>query len=362
MKDETPTPAGDPRRHVGLACDERVRRSYVDQTDLARLAPFADFTYRAFALEAKPDGSVARDAEAEAELARFAAPLDILLICHGAPFVSEAVLASAPRLTLLGELDGDRFAHRLDIDAAARRGIRVVDTSHGSSLPTAEWALGLALVGLRNAGAFFRLMISHKQTSFPYEERSGPGYDRAELGGRKVGMIGFGHVARRLVELLAPFGVEVAVFDPFVPRELAIAYRVEFAPLETVLRMDVVFVLVPHTSTTDGMLGADELARLAPGSVLVNVSRGKVIDSLALIARLRQGDIVACLDVFDPEPVPLDSPLLDLPNVFLSPHLAGVTEESRRRFFSLMVDECLRHFAGFEPWSELTQQVVRHRA
>ena len=69
--------------------------------------------------------------------------------------------------------------------------------------------------------------------------------------------------------------------------------------------------------------------------------------------------MIACLDVFDPEPVPLDSPVRDLPNVFLTPHIAGYTEESRRRFFSLMVDECLRHFAGLEPWAALTTANVR---
>ena len=76
---------------------------------------------------------------------------------------------------------------------------------------------------------------------------------------------------------------------------------------------------------------------------------------------MQRGDIIACLDVFDPEPLPLDSPLLDLANVFVSPHIAGVTAESRRRFFSLMVDECLRHFEGFEPLSELTSGIVRLR-
>jgi D-3-phosphoglycerate dehydrogenase len=123
----------------------------------------------------------------------------------------------------------------------------------------------------------------------------------------------------------------------------------------------VVFVLVPETSTTVGMLGATELALLRPGAVLVNVSRGKVVDAAALLDRLRQGDVIACLDVFDPEPLPLDSPLVDLPNVFCTPHIAGVTEESRRRFFSLMVDECLRHFDGLELLYELTPQVVARR-
>jgi len=349
------------RKQVGLACNEDIRRRYVDDEDIARLSAVADFSYRSFAVPSDHGTPPARDLDAEAELADFAAPLEALLICEGAPFVSEAVLAAAPGLTLLGELDGDRFAHRLDIQAAHQRGVRVLDTSHASSWPTAEWALGLALVGLRNAGALFRLMIAHEQTWFPYDVRSGPGYDGAELSHKRVGLIGFGHLGRRLVELLRPFEVDLRVFDPFVPRELAEPYGVAFGSLETVLTADVVFVLVPHTPATEGMLGSRELDLLRPGAVLVNVSRGQVIDSAALVARLERGDVIGCLDVFDPEPIPLDSALLDLPNVFVTPHVAGVTEESRRRFFSLMVDECLRHFEGLEPWSELTPEIVRLR-
>ncbi len=187
--------------------------------------------------------------------------------------------------------------------------MRVVDTTHGSSWPTAEWALGLALVGLRNAGAIFRRMIAHEPAFVPVAERSGPGFDGAELSHKRVGMIGFGHLARRLVELLRPFEVEVLVFDPFVPSELAEPYGVVFGPLNTVLGSDVVFVLVPLPRPTGGMLGADELERLQLGCVFVNVSRGKVVGTAALIARLQRGDVIACLDVFDPEPLPLDSPV-----------------------------------------------------
>jgi phosphoglycerate dehydrogenase-like enzyme len=124
---------------------------------------------------------------------------------------------------------------------------------------------------------------------------------------------------------------------------------------------DVVFSLVPLTPGTAKMIGADELELLRPGSVFVNVSRGAVVDTAALVARVQRGDVIASLDVFDPEPIPVDSPILDLPNVFVSPHLAGVTEESRRRFFELMVDELLRHFDGLEPLSELTSTVVSLR-
>jgi phosphoglycerate dehydrogenase-like enzyme len=348
------------RPRVGLAANEIVRTRYVDDADLARLGVVADFSYRPFSL-GDAQHPAERDLGAEAELVEFAADLDVLIVCHGSPFVSGEMLAQAPALTLLGELEGDRFARRLDIAAAHARGIRVVDTTNGSSGPTAEWALGLALIGRRNAGAQFRRMIAREPTYLPAEKRSGPGYDAAELTGKRVGMIGFGHVARSLVQMLRPFRVEIHASDPFAPRELAEAYDVTFAPLASVLESDVVFVLVPQTSTTIGMIGVAELALLRPGSVFVNVSRGKVVDEAALIDRLRQGDVIACLDVFDPEPLPLDSPLVAMPNVFCTPHIAGVTEESRRRFFSLMVDECLRHFGGLEPLYELTPEIVARR-
>ena len=190
------------------------------------------------------------------DLAGFAADLDVLVVCHGAPFVSSEVLAAAPHLTLLGELEGDRFSYRIDLSAAHQRDVRVVDTSHGSSAPTAEWALGLALIGLRNAGALFRRTIAHEPTYLPASKRSGPGYDRAELAGKRVGMLGFGHVARHLVELLRPFGVEIVAHDPFVGPDVAEAFDIALGPLPAILACDVVFVLVPETPTTVGMLGA----------------------------------------------------------------------------------------------------------
>jgi D-3-phosphoglycerate dehydrogenase len=348
------------RKRVGLVSNDYVRSSYIGAVDLARLEAVADFTYLPFDVPGGLHGAVGRDEAAEAAVGEFAGALDVLIVCHGSPFVGREVLAEAKRLRLLGDLDGDRFSYRIDIAAAAQRGVLVVDTSHGSSYPTAEWALGLALVGLRNAGAHFRKMIAHEPPfTVPAEKRSGPGYEKAELSGKRLGMIGFGHLARRLTNFLVPFDVDIQAFDPYAPRVLSEPYGVTFAPLETVLGCDVVFVLAPQTPATERMIGAAELELLRPGSVFVNVGRGRVVDSDALIARLRRGDIIACLDVFDPEPVPLDSPIADFPNVFLSPHIGGVTEESRRRFFTLMVDECLRHFDGLEPLAQLTPENVR---
>ena len=163
-------------------------------------------------------------------------------------------------------------------------------------------------------------------------------------------MIGFGHLARRLVDLLRPFHVEVARHDPFVAPSWPRPTASRSHRLEAVLACDVVFVLVPETPSTEGMLGGAELDLLRSGRGARECLAGQASSQTApLLARLQRGDVVGALDVFDPEPMPLDSPILDLPNVFLTPHVAGVTEESRRRFFSLMVDECLRHFDGHDP-------------
>ena len=169
----------DDRPEVGLACSEPTFQAYIDPADVRRLEARADFLFQPFSLESSGLSPVPRDPAAEAELARFAAGLDVLVVCHGSPFVSGDVLASAPRLSLLGELEGDRFAYHLSLDAAAARGLRVIDTSHGSSWPTAEWALGLALIGLRNAGA---CSGGSSPTSPPSPAASGPDPARATTG------------------------------------------------------------------------------------------------------------------------------------------------------------------------------------
>ncbi|HZC25887.1 MAG TPA: NAD(P)-dependent oxidoreductase [Actinopolymorphaceae bacterium] len=339
----TVAPGANGRRpRVGVACDPKIRSRYLAPADLARLETVADVVVADFTGPSSyRDEPPPSDPAAEQRLAAFAAGLDALVVCHGAPTVDEAVLASAPSLRVVGDLEGDRFGARVDVEAARARGVLVVDTSHGSSYPVAEWALALMVLGVRDVGRWAR---------------------RTELTGRRVGLVGFGHIAWRLVELLRPFGVaEVTAHDPYAPRELADALDVTFAPLDVVLGSEIVVCLAPLTPATRGMLGARELDLLAPGSVFVNVSRGAVVDSDALVERLRRGDVVGCLDVFDPEPVPADSPVRLLPNVFLSPHVAGTTVESRHRFFHLMVDELVRTFAGAEPRSVLTSRVVSGR-
>ena len=345
------------RPRVLIVCSREVRELSLLAEDLERLAAVADWEWL------RVEGGVAfganEDAGAVRELMEKVGDVDGVVVSHGAPRISAEVMDGAPRLKIIGELEGDRFAYRIDVEAAWERGIRTVDTTHGSSYPVAEWALGLILISLRNAGESFRKILAGDTEKSAHDDF---GFVHGELTGKRVGLIGCGHIGRRLVQLLRPFEVEIRVYDPYLASEMPDAIGVVKTSLEKVLsESDVIVCLAPHTPATEGMIGPRELEMIPSNSVFVNVSRGAVVDSDALIARLKRGDIVAGLDVFDPEPIPADSEIIGLPNVFLSPHIAGVTLASRHRFFSLMVDELERFFRGEEPLFELTPRSMANR-
>lgn len=338
------------RKRVGIACTSAARARYFLADTVKRLEEFADVVWLEYDGGARVSAP-AEDAESISRLAEFVPDLDALVVSYGAPRVTDDILALAPKLVMVGDTHGDRFGARIDVAACERRGVLAVDTTNGSSDPVAEWALALILIGLRNAGAHFRRLVAG-DILWPDRDvfLSDPGYLNGELAGKTVGLIAAGNVGRRLIELLTPFGVDVLVYDPYAPIALADAYGFEFGELPVVLaESDVVVCLVPVTTGTRDMLGAEEFAALKDGAVFVNVSRGAVVQTDALIAELASGRILACLDVVEPEPLAADSPLRAMPNVFLSPHIAGVTAASEPRFFELMVDEVERCLSGLRP-------------
>jgi len=339
-----------------------VRQARITDDELRRLGGFADWEWLPMAAPNARGGLYGASAEAPEETARLqaaVAAVDALVVCNGSPTITEDIMAAAPRLRLIGEMEGDRFGARIDVAAAAKREIRVTDTTNASSYPVAEWALAMTLIALRNAGEQFRHMIGGEPYQRPHADL---GYVRGELTGKRVGLIGCGIIGRRLLELLRPFRCDVRVYDPYISKDVADACGFLLTNLDFVLAdSDVVVCLAPLTPKTHHMLGAAELRRIPPGAALVNVSRGALIDSAALIERLTPGDITAALDVFDPEPVPIDSPIRSLPNVFLTPHIAGVTAAGAPRSFQLMVDELDRFFHGHETRYDLTARVVAQR-
>ena len=339
-----------------LACSEQVREGYVVPVDIERLESFAEWEW--FPCEGGNIYKAHSDPETVSRLLERVGDYSGMVVCHGAPLIDARILDAAPKLRIIGELEGDRFASRIDLDAAWERNIRTVDVTNGSSYPVSEWALGLILVSMRSAGAHFRHIIAGETGREAVQRTKMSG----RLTGRRVGLIGCGHMGRRLIKLLRPFEVDIWVHDPYLPPEMADALGFLQTSLDNVLTLcDVIVCLVPLTPGTRGMLGERELNLIPEGAVFVNVSRGAVVDSAALINRLKRGDIVAGLDVFDPEPIPADSEIAQLPNAFLSPHIGHYGGNSYAPFFELMVDELYRFFHGHETQFDLSSRSKANR-
>lgn len=312
--------------------------------DIARLAAVAEIV--------EPKGELTE----EGLIAALQGCAGLIRLGSRIPELTRAVFTGAPDLEIAG-VRGDRFGTGIDLEAAWEFGVVAVDTDNiGSAPPVAEWDLALILLCLRNGAAVYRQMMAGEEK---WAVAGNENYVNGELTGRKVGLIGCGHVGQRLIELLAPFNVDLQVYDPYLPGEIAMRYGIVRGELDQVLtHADILVIQVPHTPKTEGMIGARELDLLGKGRILINCCRGPVVDYAELTGRLEAGEFIAGLDVFDPEPLPRDSRLRQLPNVFVSPHIAWYAPESLHRYFATMVDDFVRFFSGEALHYELTARMV----
>jgi phosphoglycerate dehydrogenase-like enzyme len=171
-----------------------------------------------------------------------------------------------------------------------------------------------------------------------------------ELYGKRVGIVSASFVGRQVIRLLAPFECDIMVFDPYLGDLESEEMGVRRATLEEVFSSaDIVSVHAPSTAETKGMIRADHFGSLRDGALFINTARTWVLDSAALAAELQTGRIRAVLDVFDEEPLPEKSPLRDLDNVFLTPHVSGFTDETRARLVEAIADDMKRFFDGAQP-------------
>ena len=174
--------SGMSRPRVGFAMTAAARKRYAEEASVRRLEDVADVVWLDLEGPDRVFGPPPEDAAAVARLTDFVPDLDVLVVGYGSPRVTESVLAAAPRLQMVGDTHGDRFAARVDVAACEARRITVVDTTNGSSDPVAEWALALTLIGLRNAGSLFRRLIAGEVL---WQDRDGPA-DRPRLPQRRA--------------------------------------------------------------------------------------------------------------------------------------------------------------------------------
>jgi phosphoglycerate dehydrogenase-like enzyme len=224
----------------------------------------------------------------------------------------------------------------IDLAAATEEGVIVTVTRGANGETTADHAVALVLAALRR-------IVEHDASVRRGEWRRGLGLTPWDVHGATVGLVGHGSIGRAVARRLHGFGVHLLVCDPAV-RE---ADGAELVALHALLeRSDVVSLHAPLTPATRGLLGAGELARMRPEAILVNTSRGGLVDETALAAALSSGRLrAAALDVFEDEPVVPES-LLELPNVTLTPHIGGLSTQSISRMLAMATDSVLAALEG----------------
>lgn len=265
---------------------------------------------------------------------------ELLLTGWGCPPIDEPVLARAPRLAGIFHAAGSVKGHCSE--ACWDRGIAVSSAAAANALPVAEYALAAILFAAKGV---FRLRRSYA------ERRCGALWDRElpAIGslGRRVGIVGASRIGRQVIEWLRSFDLELLLYDPFVKEREARELGARAFDLDGLLAAsDVVSLHAPLLDSTRGMIGRDQLARMRDGTTLVNTARGGLVDPEALEHELVSGRIEAVLDVTEPEVLPADSPLYELPNVFLTPHVAGALGSETRRLLDLAIDELERFVRG----------------
>ncbi len=260
--------------------------------------------------------------------------------------VTAAVLAEGPQLRLIQKIGVG--VNTIDLETARARGIAVCNMPGTNSQAVAEMTLALMLAVLRRLPALDQATRRGQGWRLPASLQDGLG----ELGGKTVGLVGYGAVPARLAPVLKALGAQV-LYTARTPKPDAAA---EWRALPDLLaQSDIVSLHVPQTPETERLIDNDAIARMKQGAVLVNTARGGLVDEPALVAALRDGRLRAAgLDVFASEPADPGNPLLALDNVVLAPHLAWLTMETLERSLEVAVDNCRRLAEG----RELRHQVV----
>jgi phosphoglycerate dehydrogenase-like enzyme len=275
-------------------------------------------------------------AEARATLAQ----AEVLITGWGCPPLDRQDLDAAPNLTAVihaGGVIGDRFP-----PVPAGRSIQASNAGAANAVPVAEYTLAMIL--LANTQAFDAVRLYRSRRDAIDRERE---YPTAGNYRKTVGLVGASRIGKHVARLLQPFQLDVMVYDPYLGADEARALGVNRASLETLMSgSDVVSVHVPVTPETTGMIGAPELALMRSGTTLINTARGEVLDQDALEKELLTGRINAILDVAVPDVLPPGHPFYDLPNVLLTPHIAGSMGTELWRMGEHVVSELERYVSG----------------
>jgi len=257
---------------------------------------------------------------------------DAEVIWHVLRPISGDDLGKAPALRLVHKLGAG--VNTIDVDVATARGVAVANMPGANAASVAEGALLLMLAALRRLPELDR--ATRAGAGWPSDPTLGETV--RDVGSCTIGLIGYGNIAKRVERIVKAMGGEV------VHTSTGDDGHQGWRSLRDLLTVsDIVSLHLPLTESTAGLVDRDALARMKPGAVLVNTSRGPILDEDALVDALRSGQLAAAgLDVFAVEPVPAGNPLLSLDNVVLTPHVTWYTADTMRRYLEHAVDNCRR--------------------
>lgn len=278
------------------------------------------------------------------------AAAEIILSGWGAPVMDAAFLAQASRLRAV--FYGAGSVRGFVTDALWERGIQVTSAAAANAVPVSEYTLAAILFSLKHG---WRFAASIKEAGAYPQRAPVPG-----AYGSTIGIVSLGLIGRLVRERLRPFDLRVIAYDPYVSARTAGELDVELVSLEELFqRADVVSLHTPWLPETEGLITGEHIAAMKPGATLINTARGAIVREEELAATLAQRpDLHAVLDVTYPEPPAPGSPLYTLPNVVLTPHIAGSLDGECARMGRYMVEELRRYVSG-EP---LHWEVTRERA
>ncbi|MFE9424830.1 hydroxyacid dehydrogenase [Kitasatospora sp. NPDC006697] len=274
------------------------------------------------------------------EAAAALAETEVIVSSWGCPPIDRAVLDAAPRLRAVLHAAGSVKHHITE--ACWERGIQVTSAARANALPVAEYTVLAILAGNKQV---LRISADYRARRDRFDWRAE--YGRIGNYRRTIGIVGASRIGRRVIELLRPYDFDLVLHDPYLTPEGAAELGARLLPLDELCALsDVVSVHAPQLPETEHLIDRRRLALMHDGATLVNTARGSLVDQDALTAELVAGRLNAVLDVTVPEVLPADSPLYDLPNVLLTPHIAGSLGNELHRMGAAAADELARYTAG----------------
>jgi phosphoglycerate dehydrogenase-like enzyme len=274
-----------------------------------------------------------------AELAQKIGDYDAVITGWGSPTFTDEVLRAAGRLRLIAHSAGS--IKKLLPPPVFARGIAVTHAAGAIAPAVAEMTLTLILLCLRRVPQLDQMLKRGGEWNRAKEMGMG-----RELAGSRVGVVGAGYTGTCVIRLLNAFGAQVWAHDPYLSAERARELGVHpVSTLDEIFReCPIVTLQAPPTPETHRMVGSEQLRLLRDGAIFINTARAHLVDEAALLAELRTGRFQAALDVFDQEPLPVESPFRQLDNVIITPHVAGASLQARQRQGQIIVEEIVSFF------------------